>query len=436
MRETNIIWWPDFIPQSLQDVFSQPALLFQQSSKHHRWSLKKGEAMKRLVAAISVSLAMMLCLSAPAAAVVVSDVWGLEAAIYEADQGGDKKILLTDGTYTLSGMLWVEASGVTVRSESGAREAVIIEGEGMTGGVSHIFNVAGTDFTARDMTLRMAANHAIQFQPGGDNPKMQNLIIQDTGEQMIKGSWDSANPDTAVDNGLVEDCIFEFTAGIGPQYYIGGIDVHRGQNWIVRRNIFKNIISPSEDVAEFAVHFWNWAVNTLVERNLIVNCDRGIGFGLGERGHTGGVIRNNMIYHNAEEGFADVAIAAENSPNTQIYNNTVFMENSYPNAIEYRWEAAAGLLIANNLVNRAITARDGASGVVTHNRTDARAGWFVDASGGNLHLAYAVGEVVNQAMFIEGLTDDFDGQERPGDGGFDIGADQYTPPAETAQHGN
>jgi len=356
--------------------------------------------------------------------VVVSSVSALMTAIENANNGSKKTILIEDGTYTLGNMLWVSADGVTVRGRSGNREAVILQGDGMTGSVSHIFNVAGDDFTVRDLTLRRVANHAIQLQVNVDGFTVDNAHFLDTGEQMLKVAYDAGNMSASSDGGLVENSLFEYSAGRGPQYYIGGVDAHNAKNWIVRDNVFKNIKSPSDDIAEFAIHFWSESANTLVERNTIVNCDRGIGFGLGDRGHVGGTIRNNMIYHDGSEGFADVQIGLEDARNSQVYNNTIFMANSYQNAIEYRFESTTGVQIYNNLTNRAITARDGASGTVASNITNAQAGWFVSPSSGNLHLSSSVSSVVDQGRNISGLTNDFDGELRPRGSGIDVGADE------------
>jgi ribosomal protein L30/L7E len=73
--------------------------------------------------------------------VTVSTTSALVNAIEDANNGGKKTILVENGTYTISNMLWVSANGVTVRSKSGNREAVILQGDSMTGSVSHIFNV-------------------------------------------------------------------------------------------------------------------------------------------------------------------------------------------------------------------------------------------------------------------------------------------------------
>lgn len=354
----------------------------------------------------------------------VSSVSSLVAAISSAESGGPKTILLSDGTYDLDNMIWVGASGITIRSTSGNRDSVILRGDGMTGSVTHIFNVAGSNFTVRDLTMRNVANHALQLQVDVDSLNIINVHVLDTGEQMIKAAYNANNMSQSSDNGLVLNSLFEYSAGIGPQYYIGGIDVHNGKNWVVRGNTFRNIKSPAEDIAEHAVHFWSESEGTLVEKNLITNCDRGIGFGLGDRGHINGIIRNNMIYHNSTEGFADVGISLESAAGSKVYNNTIYMANSYPNAIEYRFSTTTNISIINNLTNKAITQRDGASGTESNNIETAQASWF-NCSCGNLHLKSSISSVVDQGQSILGLTDDYDGQLRPRGSGIDIGADEY-----------
>jgi hypothetical protein len=359
-------------------------------------------------------------------AVVVSNASELTAAISNANSGGDKEIILTNGTYILDDALGIWADGVTVRSQSGQRGKVIIRGQGMYGGVTHIFNVAGTNFTARDMTIGWISNHAIQIhgENNSSNTFISNLRIVDTYEQMVKISYYSSSPNSS-ENGIMEYCLLEYSAGIGPQYYIGGIDGHQCKNWTVRNNVFKNIRSPSGDVAEHAIHFWSNSQDTLVENNVIINCDRGIGFGLGSSGHSGGIIRNNMIYHNSSEGFADVAIGLENAANARVYNNTIYMEHSYPNAIEYRFPGTSGGIIKNNLSNRAITSRDGGSADVANNTTTIYSNWFVDAGSGDLHLVSAIPQAVDLGLSIPGLIADIDGDSRPQGKGIDMGADEY-----------
>ncbi|OGF21343.1 hypothetical protein A2316_03240 [Candidatus Falkowbacteria bacterium RIFOXYB2_FULL_38_15] len=357
--------------------------------------------------------------------IIVSNVSALNDALENANNGIKKTILVENGTYTINNMLWVSGNGVTVRSRSGNREAVILQGDGMAGSVSHIFNVAGNNFSVKDMTLKRVANHAIQLQANVDGFSANNIHFLDTGEQMLKIAYDAGNMSASSDNGLVENSLFEYSAGRGPQYYIGGVDAHNAKNWIVRGNTFKSIKSPSDNIAEFAIHFWSESENTLVERNTIINCDRGIGFGLGDRGHVGGIIRNNMIYHDSSEGFADVQIGLEDARNSQVYNNTIYMANSYPNAIEYRFGSTTGLQIYNNLTNKAISARDGASGTASNNVTNAMASWFVAPASGNLHLKSSISSVVDQGRTISGLTNDFDKETRPKGSGIDIGADEF-----------
>ncbi len=347
----------------------------------------------------------------------VSNVGELREAVQQANRQGNMTVLLEDGTYILDQMLWISGDQVTFRSRSGNRDAVILRGQGMSGSVSHIFNVVGNNFTAADMTLGWVANHGIQIHCDSDAPLIHNVHFVDTGEQMLKMSYRPGDS-TSSDDGLVEWCVFEYSAGIGPQYYIGGIDAHQAHNWIVRHNVFRHIRSPGGDLAEHAIHFWSDSGNTLVEKNIITNCDRGIGFGLGDHGHIGGIIRNNMV-HTAR----DVGIGLENARQTVVYHNSVFTEN-YANSIEYRFSRTQNVSIVNNLTNAAIMSRNGGGGQIERNVTNAQASWFADPGNGDLHLVTADPTVIDQGLPLGDVTQDIDCDPRPRGNGYDIGADE------------
>jgi hypothetical protein len=384
-----------------------------------------------LLAPLILAGFLALAAAPPALAVVVSTAQELAQAVADANRGGDKLIQLADGVYQLDDMLWLEADGVTVEGLSGRRGAVVIQGRGMDGAVTHVFNLAGSDFTVRHLSMGLVSQHALQTQPAAQAPTVYDVRLFDTGEQMLKVAWNPAQPEAHTDRGLVENCLFEYTAEFGPQYYIGGVDCHRGEGWVVRGNVFRNIKSPETSPAEHAIHFWSWARGTLIENNVIINCDRGIGLGLGERGHADGVVRNNMIYHRADDaGAADVGIGLESAPGSWVYHNTVLLDSGYPHAIEYRFAQTSDARIFNNLTNRAIASRDGGAAELSHNLAGARAGWFRDPAAGDLHLASPVAEVVDRGHGLEGLTtggglQDIDGDLRPQGAAPDLGADEY-----------
>jgi uncharacterized repeat protein (TIGR01451 family) len=358
----------------------------------------------------------------PKNTITVSNVSELFDAVDLVNEtGGNRTILLEDGTYDLgSERLSITADNVTFRSLSGDRDKVEIFGEGMYGGFQLVFEVAGDYFTVADMTIGEVRNHAIQIHGefDADFPLVHNVRFVNTGEQMLKVSYKSGDSRSS-DNGLVEWCVFEYTAGIGPRYYIGGVDVHQGHNWVVRNNVLRSIRSPESGLAEHAIHFWSKSSHTVVEKNLITNCDRGIGFGLGDSGHIGGMIRNNMVHTTR-----DVGIGLENSSGTKVYNNTVFTEN-YINSIEYRFPGTQDGFIINNLTNQSITSRSGGSATVRNNMINAQASWFVNPTNGNLHLITPVPlSVVNQGETLSEVVNDFDCELRPQQGAYDIGADE------------
>jgi hypothetical protein len=355
----------------------------------------------------------------------------LENAVNQANSAAEPTtILLDEGTYTLDHLLYITGNNITLRSQSGIRENTIIRGDKMAAdaSVTHIFLVRGNHFELSGLTLSSCRYHIIQVQGehGAGNIKLKNCILRDAYEQLFKVSTNFDEPEVKSRNGVIEGCLFEYSAGIGPQWYIGGVDAHNASGWIIRNNIFKDIISPGTAISEFAVHFWSHSENNIVENNQIIDCDRGIGFGLNDSTNSSGIIRNNMIYHTSDKGnFADVGIALASSPGSQVYNNTVYLEHDFPWGIEYRFTATTGVYIANNLSNKPVISRDGATGIAENNLTHAAGGWFIDVSSGDLHLREAIPEVVDQGLNINGLTIDFDGDLRPVGNGNDIGADEY-----------
>lgn len=359
----------------------------------------------------------------------VSTVGELQAALSTANSSnGQRNIILMPGTYVLSSnLLFISAnmSDLTIRGITGNAEDVILKGQGWNdNSVTHIFNVAADRFTLADMTIGHVYYHPVQIHSNNngfndaDDCLIQNVRFEDAKEQLLKVS---AGGDLYSDRGIVQCCVFEFTAGIAYQYYTGGIDAHRSVDWIVRNNTFIGIRSPEANLAEHAIHFWRESSGTLVENNTIINCDRGIGFGLGGSavdGHTGGLVRNNFVHASR-----DVGIGLEGSPNTKVYHNTV-ITGDYPRSIEYRFATTSGVHIANNITDRSISDRSsGSSGTVESNVQINDLQIFADAASYDYHLSGPTDGITNAGINLSDVSSDFDCEDRSDDLP-DIGADE------------
>jgi hypothetical protein len=376
-----------------------------------------------------IALACLPGIALAQSTVEVSSASQLQSALNNANNaGGNVIISVADGTYSLSDTLYVNAANITIKGKSGNRSSVIIQGDAMsaTAAIGNVIRVAASNFKLDGVTLQRAGWHAIQVagESNADGPVISNCVLRDTYEQLVKVTKSAS---AVSDNGRIENCVFEYTAGKAPYYYTGGVDAHGAKGWVVRGNTFRGIASPADAVSEFAVHFWDDSANNTTERNLIIDCDRGIGYGLsGFTANAGGIIRNNFIYHsNNGAPFADTGIALENSTNTQVYNNTAYFANNMSWTMEYRFSTTTGAVFTNNLSNKPIQQRDGGGGTLTSNVTNAQSGWFKGVSSGDLHLSSAVSGVVNAGHAVSGLTDDYDGDARGSDAGIDIGADEF-----------
>jgi Right handed beta helix region len=347
---------------------------------------------------------------------VVSNVAGLEEALQEVNRkkrGGT--IFLANGTYKISRTLEVLSPHLTIRSLSGHRDLVILQGDERfpTNAIGNLINVSAPYFSLLSLTLQRAGNHLIQIrgENRADYVRVIDCILRDSWQQLFKITKGSAGQQSSF--GVIEQCDFHYTAGIGPQLYIGGVDAHGASHWIIRRNEFRNIASPSSRVAQHAIHFWADSSENLVEQNLIIDCDRGIGFGLRGQPAKGGIIRNNVIFHASNSHpAADVGISLEECSGAKVLHNTVFQEHRYPSNIEIRFHSAATNLIANNLTNGKIHLKSNGNAELVSNVHRAERSWFLAPSQGDLRLRLGVAHQVNLGMKLPDVSHDYYGAER------------------------
>jgi hypothetical protein len=358
--------------------------------------------------------------------VQVSTVTQLQNAV--AAIRSNTTIIVAPGTYQLTSTLYINGTftNVGIRGATSDRNDVVIVGRGMSapndGGVPFGIWVGGNvqGVTIANLTIRDVYYHPIMLNAGAQSPLIHNVRLVNAGQQLLK-----ANPDGSgggVDNGIVEYSVIEYDT-VSRDDYTNGVDVHTGDNWIIRHNLFRNIRAP-QGLAGPAILMWNGSTNTVVDGNTFIECQREIAIGLIERtpnDHTGGVVRNNFIYRSLP---GDSAIYVADSPGTQVVHNSILISRTYANPIEYRFPHTTGVTIANNVLDGVIAARNGATGSVTGNYLNATAALFVNPALGDLHLRSTATALLNQVSTVPTVAPlDWDGQPRPA-GSTDIGADE------------
>src|SRR5215510_6138009 len=99
----------------------------------------------RLIFIMVLSLIVLIPSLAPAQTINVGTAAALQSAVASANgSGGNTTIVLADGTYTVSGTLYINAPNVTITSQSGDRTKVVIQGDAMsaTADVGNLIRVA------------------------------------------------------------------------------------------------------------------------------------------------------------------------------------------------------------------------------------------------------------------------------------------------------
>jgi hypothetical protein len=301
-------------------------------------------------------------------------------------------------------------------------------------GANELLQVSASGITVAEVTLTRARDHLVHAFPPERRGSVERLRLYrvrlvDSGEQFVKANQNVSRTGRVV-RSSVECSSFRMTArgrrNIERAFgcYTGGIDAHGARRWHVRRNRFQGIYCEDGEVAEHAIHFWRRASRTLVENNLIVNCARGIGFGLTTEaidGHGRGVIRRNAIVADIPQ--YDSGIELAKVTDVRVLHNTIAQTDRARNAftsIDVRFSGSSGL-VANNLVER-INFRDGGRARLRGNIDGFPLRWLRAPAGGDVHLRRGVG-AIDAGAPVARAGRDLDGAGQPR-GRPDVGADE------------
>jgi hypothetical protein len=195
------------------------------------------------------------------------------------------------------------------------------------------------------LTIRQFAAHAIRFGRGVQAPQLSNLVLTNLGAAAIA-------VEDGVNNGSLEHVTLADSAK-------GGLDLTGATGWTVRLNVFRRL-------GGIAVAAHAGAADTTVAENLFEDCARAISFGLVNVAdgvdHTGGTITGNTI--------TGGSIAVIDSPKVAITHNTVRTAGTAAAAMTFRYDST-DLVVADNLTDAPLQARDGAWAIETGNVIDA-----------------------------------------------------------------
>ena len=358
--------------------------------------------------------------------ITVSSNSELSNAVNNAASG--TTIFISPGTYNVA--LNVRTNGLVLRSTTGNRDDVVLDGSYSIG--SPISVRGADDVTIAGITVKRAHYHLIHVSGSALRTKIYNVKFLDSRQQFVKINENGGTPH----DGEIACSYFELTdAGRnhihsnptpGFLCYTGGIDTHKADGWHVRDNRFRNIYCTNGGLSEHCVHFWNDASNTVVERNVMINCARGVGFGLGSKGHSGGQIINNFICADIPGSPGhDVGISLESAANAFVAHNSILASSGGWNvSIDQRFSSTSGTII-NNLYTSRLTNRNGAN-ATSQNNISVSADLFIDGASCDLRLkreAADFSNVVDKGINA-GVARDIDGELR--DSPPDVGADEFS----------
>ena len=373
---------------------------------------------------------------------VVASAGELKAAV-EGDASPGETVFVASGTYRVEPMA-VTVPDLTIRSESGNRDDVTLDLDYTPNSFDNgsIFNVWASGITIAHLTLTHAYNHPIHVTGTDDGDTTDTLIydlhIVDGREQQIKINTDGSGQHVPR-RGRVACSLIELTdagrANIADyggysSCYTGGVDGHSAFEWVIENNVFRGIYCEGReiDIAEHAVHLWSTSGDNLVQNNVIIDCSRGVGIGMGDATQPNTIVRNNLMFATSSFSGFDTGVELEGASDVSIVHNT--MAGPITIGVNQRRDTDTGL-VANNILTGSSHVVMGSSACdVSDNYSLTDTGIFASLDPSSprfLRLASsASSDVVDTGLDLRATCpQDIDGDER--DAQPDLGADELVP---------
>ncbi len=363
----------------------------------------------------------------------VSDVRQLILALRDVKPG--QTILMADGHYMMPRYVQIATDNVTLRSASGHRERVIIDGaesrHGELLGIS-----ACTGVTIADLTIQNIKWNGFKINSETNVQKLTiyNCIIHNIWQRGIKGVKVPKENRAVVrpKKCRVQYCLFyndrpkrlsDDEADIAKGNYIAGIDVMHTKDWIISDNVFVGIQGRTYE-GRGAIFIWHDSQDCVIERNIIIDCDVGLQLGNPHRDSETKyhcvrcIAKNNFITRAPEAGIVTVY-----TKDCKVLNNTIHDPENRLGRLIRTVFTNDGLIFANNLLSGPRIRHESKSKVIFLNNiirdcTDA----FINPDLGDLHLKNTAIEAVDKGTLLAEVKEDFDGDQRRARP--DIGADE------------
>jgi len=296
----------------------------------------------------------------------VGTVEELFAAAANVKPGGT--ILVADGHYQLPRYFEITSDNVTLRSASGSRDKVVLDGAASRHG--ELLGVTGCEgVTIADLTVQNVKYNGIKINSdrGAQRVSVHNCVLHNIWQRGVKAPG-IRNDDEQLRprDCRVQFCLFyndrpkQFaddetdTAKTFNGNYIGGIDVKNTTDWKITDNVFIGIQGRTRE-GRGCIYISENGRGCTIERNTFLNCDIAIALGnpsleFSKHHAVNCMARNNFIADCPETG-----ILACYTKDCEISRNTIHDPEATLGRLIWIQNDNSGLQVSGNqLIGRPI----------------------------------------------------------------------------------